>query len=72
MFRYLPIKESYYSDELGNYISFGIVVLNVSGSIITTVPDVSLDEKFVAELCCECTVNQLDPIHLLDVIEDRL
>lgn len=72
MFRYLPIKESFHSDELGDYISFGIIVLNTSGTVITSVSDVSLNESFVTNLCRECTVHQLDPIHLLEVIEDRL
>lgn len=72
MFRYLPIKESFFSDDLGYYISFGIIVLNTSGTIVTTVSDVSLNKQFVSELCFDFTINQLDPIHLLEVIEDRL
>lgn len=72
MYLYLPISESFHSDEFGNYISFGIVVQNSAGTIITSVSDVSLDEVFVTDLCFECSINQLDPIHLLEVIEDRL
>ncbi len=72
MFRYIPFRESLYSDEIGSYISFGIKVFDSSGKEIASVSDVSADEAFVTALCKKCTLYRLQPIHLLDVIEDNL
>lgn len=72
MFQYVPFEESLQSDELGSYISFGIKAVDSSNRITTSVSDVSTDEAFVADLCNRCTLQQLNPIHLLDVIEDNI
>lgn len=72
MFRYVPIKESLYSDELGSYISFGIKAVDLLGRDVTSVSDVSTNEAFITELCNLCTQEQLLPVHLLDVIEDNI
>ena len=72
MFLYLPIKESFFSSELGNYISYGISVIDSVGNEIKRVSDVSLNESFVSELCEKCTTQNLDAIHLFDIIEDNL
>ena len=75
MYRYLPIKERLYMDEIGEYISFGIRVIQDTDSEkaeILYVSDVSLDFDFVNQLTELCNTLQLEPIHLLDVIEDRL
>lgn len=72
MFQYVPFEESLQSDELGSYISFGIKAVDSSNRITTSVSDVSTDEAFVEDLCNRCTLQQLNPIHLLDVIEDNI
>lgn len=72
MFRYFPFPESLQSDEFGAYISFGIKVFDSSGREIASVSDVSVNKEFVADLCRRCTLYQLYPIHLYDVIEDHL
>lgn len=72
MFRYLPIKENLRSDELGTYISYGIKAFDTASREIMFVHDVSLNEALVTELCRSCTLHQLHPIHLLDVIEDNI
>ena len=68
---YIPVKEALYSQELGYYCSFGIEVIE-QGLPRLKVTDISTDGDFVAELAQRCTVGQLDPIHLYDVIEDSL
>lgn len=70
-FSYIPVKEDLFSRELGHYISFGIEALE-HGSLCRRISDISTDEDFVAALARKCTSGQLDPIHLLDVIEDSL
>lgn len=72
MFRYVPFKEILYSDDIDSYISFGIKVFNRFGHEIMSVSDVSVNKDFVLELCNRCTLYQLYPIHLFDIIEDNL
>ena len=72
MYRYVPFKEKLHSDELGTYISFGIKAFDSSDCLIASVSDVSTDKVFVQDLCEKCTLHQLHPIHLLDVIEDNI
>lgn len=36
------------------------------------ISDVSLDRAFVEALARRCTAAQLDPCHLLDVVEDAI
>ncbi|MBQ8388797.1 MAG: hypothetical protein IJX46_07725 [Clostridia bacterium] len=72
MNRYLLFEEKLCSDELGTYTSFGIKVLDPNGSKIISVSDVSTDKALVTKLCNLCTEHGLDPIHLMDVIEDNI
>ena len=72
MFLYLPIKESFFSSEVGEYVSYGIRVLDSEGNEIERISDVSLNQSIVTELCEKCTKYQLDVIHMYDVIEDNL
>ena len=72
MFLYLPIKESFFSSEVGEYVSYGIRVLDSEGNEIERVSDVSLNQSIVTELCEKCTTQNLDAIHLFDIIEDNL
>lgn len=72
MFRYISYKEVLYSDEFGYYVTFGIRVIDSERGEICSVSDVSLDKEFVNRLCFDCTDGQLDPIHLMDVIEDNI
>ena len=72
MIQYLPYEESMCTDECGAYITFGIVAYDGSCREIAAVPDVSTSEPFVRSLCDTFTKNQVDPIHLYEVIEDAL
>lgn len=70
MFRYIPFEETLYSDEFGSYISFGIKAVDDLNNSIISVSDVSTNESAVTDLCRHCTLYQLHPIHLLDIIDD--
>ncbi len=72
LFRYLPFKETLYSNETGGYTSFGIKAIDENGLEVLSMSDVSLDPNFVSKLCFLCTELDLSPIHLMDVIEDHL
>ena len=75
MFRYIPVSEELSSPILGQYHSFGIAAQKeVAGHWQTCcqVSDISTDPIFVVNLAARCTAGQLEPVHLLDVIEDAL
>ena len=75
MFRYIPVSEELSSPLLGQYHSFGIAAQKeVAGHWQTCcqVADISTDPIFVENLAARCTAGQLEPVHLLDVIEDAL
>lgn len=53
-------------------ISFGIIVIKTEQSIEKVIHDVSMDEDAVQRLVRRCNKEKLDPIHLMDLIEDEL
>ncbi len=63
--RYETVKEKAYTDELGEYRTYGIRVM----AEIASVSDVSLDRAVVDELCRRFNEQGLEPLYLLDVIE---
>lgn len=73
MFLYQKFKESLNSPHIGEYITFGIVVfftLHNQKTELLRISDVSVDEEKVNIISELCTKEQLDPIHIYDVIED--
>jgi len=70
MFKYFMIKSN---DS--NQSTYGIEVLEYkNGNLIFVdeITNVSSDQEFVKRLVDDCNTYQLDPVHLRDVIEDRL
>lgn len=75
MFRYLPFENESHSPCIGSYCTFGLRVLLSQNGIekeVMLLPDISTDFSFVLRLAELFTRKQLDPIHLLDVLEDSL
>lgn len=75
MFLYLPIESERTSPCTGPYRIFGLQVCNIRGGIneeIIFLPDISTDASFVLHLVEIFNRKQLDPIHLMDVMEDLL
>lgn len=75
MFQYLPIENEIISPYLGNYQTFGLRVCRIDTYIdeeIMCLPDISTDYFFVLRLAELFTRKQLDPLHLLEVLEDLL
>lgn len=75
MFRYLPFENDMDSPYIGLYHAFGLRVLLSQNGLeeeVMLLPDISTDFSFVLHLAAVLTRKQLDPIHLLDVIEDSL
>lgn len=75
MIRYQTYGEKMNSSDLGEYFSFGIAAVCVTEDKqeeLFRIPDVSVDESLVKRICDLCTAEQLEPIHIYDVIEDNI
>ena len=70
MYHYQPTKNYLFSNESGLHVSFGIDVTDNNDQTILSISSVSTDRKKVVDLCELCTELQLDPIHLVDVLDD--
>ncbi|WP_077534135.1 DUF6514 family protein [Massiliimalia massiliensis] len=73
MYLYQHRHELQYLEEVGNYGTFCIEVYakdNGHWKKIKEVSDVSTDIDIVLNLISICNIEQLDPIHLINVIED--
>ena len=69
IFRYALISEKLFSSELGIR---AFQKTECGWREVAFVSDVSTDRAVVEQLARRCTEGQLDPIHLLDVVEDAL
>ena len=73
IYRYLAVEQTLISSELGRYTAFGIAAqkqLPDGWRQIAFVPDVCTNAQQAQRLAQLCTQGQLEPIHLMDVIED--
>ncbi len=72
---YILVEQSLYSPYIGRYRSFGIAAVDCSAvphEVPAFIPDVSADRGFVSRLADLFTRENLDPIHLLNAIEDSI
>lgn len=75
MYRYLLNEGSFCLPEIGAYRSYGLKVVAKEAdleTIVLTIPDISPDKAFVAFLAEAFEREQLEPIHLPDVLENML
>ena len=63
------VKSESDKNALGANVSYGISVSRETETV-AYVPNISENEKALAELVEKCNREQLEPIHLDDVIED--
>lgn len=72
MYTYQP-RTDFFLDELGTlYIVYGVEVKDSTGQIVASVPDVFLTHSQIDSFIELCNVEQLDPVHLLEVIDNEL
>ncbi len=75
VYTYRVVCQKLSAPELGPYITYGILAArDLCGcqQVVQFISDVSLDRAFVEALAHRCTAAQLDPCHLLDVVEDAI
>ena len=73
IYQYLAVEQTLFSCELGRYTAFGIAAqkrVPDGWRQITFVPDICTNAQQAQRLAQLCTQGQLEPIHLMDVIED--
>lgn len=73
MFLYIPVEEQLTSPYVGAYRSFGIAVFRITAQRrqkLAFISDVSTDEAVTSLIACRCTREQLEPVHLRNVVED--
>ena len=70
-YRYVPVPETLLTEDNESYVTYGLSVRTVEDEI-AFVSDVSTDFEEVSRLADLCTEQELDPIHIGEVIEDFL
>ena len=68
--RYKVVREKIYSEDSGEYVTFGIECVDKFGKRVAFCADVSTDGELVRGLCKAFNDGKLSPLHLADVIED--
>lgn len=71
MYLYQIFSEVLHSDEFGDYVGYGIMVIG-GDAVVASVPDISADKRMVENLCRACTKLRLCPRQLGDVVEDSI
>lgn len=71
-YRYIVVQNTYQSGSTTR-IGYGIAVVTEYDGVITvlnSVSDLSADVQLIEELVERCNSQELDPIHLQDVVAD--
>lgn len=72
MFQYRLFNETLNSSEIGEYKATGIMVLDENENELIKMSDVSTNEDDVKKVVDLCNQEQVEPIHLYDILEDFL
>lgn len=75
MIEFYTVKESLYREEVGSFTAYGIGVCEnnpCKRETLEYIPDVFLDKQKAERFVVMCNRLQLDPLHLLDVVEDAI
>lgn len=69
---YEAISSNHFSPETGAYVSFGISARDLDHGQVSYVPDVFLKEQEALDFIERMRQLQVEPIHLVEIIEDML
>ena len=72
VYTYRVVCQKLSAPELGPYGILAARDLRGCQQVVQFISDVSLDRALVEALARRCTAAQLDPCHLLDVVEDAI
>lgn len=72
-YQYLPFRQRYRPPTRHKYFTtFGVEVLDARGRRVMRIKDVSDDMALIVRMTYLCTKEQLEPIHLREVIDNFL
>lgn len=71
-FIYSVFEEKYYSEEVGEYIGYGIMCSDICSREIESIEDISIDQFFVKDLADKFNRYSLSPIHFVDAVIDAI
>ena len=66
---YMLMSRMLDEDSNRTYQAYGIGIV---GQSVPCIKDISTDERFVQSLVDLCNLHGVNPVHLIDVIEDAL
>ena len=69
-YTYCVTSETFWHEDIGDYISHGIIASSENNTI--TISDISVDRERVENLARKCNENDLEICHFHDVVEDYL
>ena len=73
MVKYKVIVEHLQNSEFLEYDAYGVCAyIEESGTVVASFSDVFLEKEKAQELAELCNINELDPIHLRDVVDDMI
>ena len=75
LYKYQMFAERLNNPDIGNYTAFGIAVyssVDNNPKKLMNISDISTEKKLVEDLCELCNREQLEPVHVFDVIEDSI
>lgn len=67
------LRQDMLRDESGiEWVVYGIETLDSVGNILCSFSDIFFDKKKALSFVCVCNEQDIDPIHIQDLIEDAL
>ena len=69
--RYLVLSQVLKNEDGDEYTAYGITVMSGEREMVS-IPDISTNYEDMRRLAEACEKNELDPIHINDVVEDFL
>ena len=69
MYQYRIVKEKVDHPDIGRFATYGVAVYK-NGTLIHLQHDVSVEPEEVERLVALCNADQVEPIHLEDVIDN--
>lgn len=74
LYYYTTFEGILQEDEIGQYTTHGIRAVYTSdrATVVSSVSDVSVDYDEAKKIADMCNELELEPVHLLDVVEDMI
>lgn len=70
MLKYEIRTDKHYFEEIGEAETYGIDVIGENGKIEESILDISFDKEKIMGLVSLCNEEEVEAIHLRDIIED--